>query len=842
LNRYCGHLLREAGETVVPLRGDQLGAMLVSVEEVYVPRRVVLGGEPAMTWTPVVDDVDDVDTGEAVQPGTSCEIALTTALDRYRRLLVVGEPGSGKSTLLQYLAAIYAKGLVSCADQPLRHAGLPEERLLPIYVRLAEFAAFLGEAKRGWVSRALFGFLTSSPPATATADTCFLMRCLESGEVLLLLDGLDDIRDRLRRQRVLRLISEFVHGYPTCRIVVTSTALGYSEVGGLGGDFQRATLSALRRDDAMEDLLARWEALSGRSHAEQRDRSSTRRDQVSSTSPMLPSSMAPPTLAYTAAELAWLPLEVSVDALNTNGISAKRALCEAWVCACRRQGGGGSEPSELDHLAGVEGLLQALALTLHEHPETRVDPEYLLSFARDFLAAQSGTAAGAHVTLDSLLYAVQHKSRILVRRANGCYVFAFGPIARYLAARAVAVRPDYIAYTLARVGYPEWSEVIAFELDYLKAHHPERFEALASAFVEMMHESDDRCVAGIAAIVAHDASIFQGAIREAVKARLADALTRSERAGKWSSAIAFIRDDLKGTHTTDHRVRLQSALGSLGWRRFHSAVHGEPEWTLVPEGRYWTSLPHYDDLVDDVSAVVGDFAVESCEPSELFEGREVRVHVGAFAISRAPITNAQYRLYIEATGAAPPQGWVQSEPRPGSELHPVTRVTWHDAQAYCRWLGARIGSRVALPSEEQWEKAARGRVDKRAYPWGRRFSAYRCNAAAAGIGTTTPVGAFPEGNSPYGCVDMVGNVWEWTATSLAAREADDLFPFYFSDFPGAETTEPAKVHADFFRVIKGGGYAASSAMTSCASRHWGLPDQGYADVGFRVVVLRGDPE
>ena len=139
-----------------------------------------------------------------------------------------------------------------------------------------------------------------------------------------------------------------------------------------------------------------------------------------------------------------------------------------------------------------------------------------------------------------------------------------------------------------------------------------------------------------------------------------------------------------------------------------------------------------------------------------------RLFLPAFQIARTPVTNAQYVIYIQAAGAEPPLHWEDGQPPKEKLEHPVVYVSWHDACGYCTWLSQLIRKQVRLPTEAEWEKAARGDKDKRPYPWGETFDMVKCNSAALGLGDTTPVGVFPAGASPYGCLDMAGNVLEWT--------------------------------------------------------------------------------
>ena len=140
----------------------------------------------------------------------------------------------------------------------------------------------------------------------------------------------------------------------------------------------------------------------------------------------------------------------------------------------------------------------------------------------------------------------------------------------------------------------------------------------------------------------------------------------------------------------------------------------------------------------------------------LFGPNKQPMTLPAYYIDRIPVTNAEYKVFVDATKADFPPHWRQGKPLPGSENHPVTQVTWFDAAAYAKWAGKR------LPIGPEWEKAARG-TDGRNYPWGDTFDKTRLNSGDGGPLKTVPVGQYsPQGDSPYGIVDMSGNVYEWT--------------------------------------------------------------------------------
>jgi iron(II)-dependent oxidoreductase len=193
------------------------------------------------------------------------------------------------------------------------------------------------------------------------------------------------------------------------------------------------------------------------------------------------------------------------------------------------------------------------------------------------------------------------------------------------------------------------------------------------------------------------------------------------------------------------------------------------------------------------------------------------VYLDAFYIDKYEVTNAQYGEFMAATGHPPPPYWnneLYNQPE-----QPVMSVTWEDAKAYADWVGRR------LPTEAEWEKAARG-TDRRFWPWGSTWDAAKLNAndvgTVEGYIYTSPVGSFPQGVSPYGVHNMAGNVWEWCA--------DWYDEDYYSYSPKVNPKGPA--FGDN-HVLRGGDWSMNNDFTRCASRVGLSP--GSMPTGFRCA-------
>ena len=232
-------------------------------------------------------------------------------------------------------------------------------------------------------------------------------------------------------------------------------------------------------------------------------------------------------------------------------------------------------------------------------------------------------------------------------------------------------------------------------------------------------------------------------------------------------------------------------------------------------------------LIETCFVPAGDFLMGS-DPRdhEAFDNEKPGhgVYLSAYEIGKYPVTNAQYSIFVQATGYPAPMHWAGTRVPPGKENHPVVNVSLDDALAFCRWLTETTGQRYCLPKEAEWEKAARGAFpDRRRYPWGDEWVDGAANTKEAGYGDTTPVDAFEEMNkSPFRVVDMAGNVWEWTRS-------------WYDKYPGSTYSSPNL--GRIFRVVRGGSYYMhndySNARVSCRGRYKPSAKRRY--LGFRIV-------
>ncbi|NJM39712.1 MAG: formylglycine-generating enzyme family protein [Anaerolineae bacterium] len=294
------------------------------------------------------------------------------------------------------------------------------------------------------------------------------------------------------------------------------------------------------------------------------------------------------------------------------------------------------------------------------------------------------------------------------------------------------------------------------------------------------------------------------------------------------------------------RVDAGNVLAHIGDPRFHGPeLFCLPNDALlgfrhIPAGRFYMGT-----RTEDFERVMTRVNV----PKERWEdwysnekNPQPETHTDEYYIAKYPVTVAQFKQFVAETQLK----LRDTDALHGLDTHPVRYVTWHEAMKYCDWLTKKLkesnglkasdpslytlmqrGAQATLPSEAEWERAARGDADMRVFSWDEdKPDPDRANYADTGIGDVSPVGCFPHGISPQGCLDMIGNVYEWT------RSIYGPYPFD----PGDPTREDLGAGNDQPRVLRGGSFRNRTRLARVALRLSDRPDSIHGEDGLRVVI------
>ncbi len=810
LGCYLQHLISR--NRYLQLQGIRSGGKLVNIEldQIYVTlratrQRVITAEESWLAREATLAPGE----GQRLSRETTTEmvtVSVNEALADSRRLAVLGDPGSGKTTLLRYLALLYARDLAEHGTLVPDKLDLAESGWLPILLPLRQIGVFLrtcpDDGTEGHALLLKF-LLRSLENERIQLPENFFDEWLMQGRAIILLDGLDEVADPDLRRRVSRLVEAFTRAYANCRYVVTSRIVGYTGPARLGEAYTTTTVRDFTLVD-VERFLSNWHRLVA--IGQMGPGPSAEAYAVEQTQQLVRAIEGNERIR----ELAINPLLLTVIAMvHRDRVKLPDRRAELYAEAVDVLLGKWEEAKGVTEVAILDGkpfdtgdkrlMLQHLALHLHEQQQKEIVADELRRWLGERFAEILGDKREVARVVDRFLLVIEERTGLFVARGEGVYAFSHLTFQEYLAALAVASRDDYVTYTLKRVAEPWWREVILLAAGYLSTQSRERTTRLIQAMADLKEEPEPYHNLVLAADCLRDVggNRVQGDLPGEVQRRLRQKLeTPPPLLSRW-----FTKIGPKGW--LEQRSAAVTALVRIG-SGFWTTPYGEPEWLEIPAGEFWLGS-------------------ENGRPNEkplhqLFLDR--------FLIARAPVTNAQYHLFVQAAEYEAPKHWEEGRPPKGKESHPVVNVTWYDALAYCRWLSQVTGKPLTLPSEAQWEKAARGDKDKREYPWGDTFDSTRCNTHQLGLGDTTPVGIFPNGASPYGCLDMAGNVWEWTRS---------LWEFGYPYNP-ADGRENLEAGTDVLRVLRGGSFSDDGNLARCAIRFHYLPWVGDFNFGFRLVV------
>ncbi len=748
--------------------------------------------------------------------------------DRGLRLAIIGGAGSGKSTLLSHLAAGLADYARTGAPLPFELPG-GSQPLVPLVVPLRYYRAYredcanepgakLDEPRTGTLAGFLPHYLRSySQRLDASED--FFDRLLRGGGCLLMLDGLDEIVVSEARGKVRQQIEDLVdHVYPGNAVIVTAREAGYRASAVFGDDFTRLDVQPLA-DETIAALVSKWCEQLYPPHER-----AAKAEAITSAIRRLNEMRARKDLQPFVSTPLMTTMVVSVSWGDTELPRERAQLYEACVAVILRSQYL-PEDEARDEVVNWGGpwqdqrdWLSQLALAMHAGGSggAAVDKAFVQKILSEVLDEVAATR---------FLEAVQLRGGLLEERA-GLFEFMHLTFQEFLAARLLAKRRDSaFAELQAHVADPWWREVLLLVYGYARRD----FADAANDYLEWLSTLDGSAEPRLAGIeLAGSALLEVEKPSDETRRRCALRVVENLASTDSSEAPAALR------------VRAGNTLAGLGDPRFDAK-----RWFLPA-----------DETLGFERVEAGEFEMGG----ERFDDEKPQhsVQLETFYMARYPVTVAQFRTYIEESGVKVGEG----ESLEGIENHPVVLVSWHEALAYSQWLDTRLRSiapsmteeaqgssaralwsglvdgrlNVTLPSEAEWEKAARG-TDGREYPWVGVADPNRANYKATKVGATSAVGCFEGGVSPYGCQDMSGNVWEWTR-SLWGKELLGKSDYGYPYEPAGEDQGRERLSAsdEVLRVLRGGSFVYNDFVVRCAYRYRLDPHSRNRYSGFRVVV------
>ncbi len=638
-------------------------------------------------------------------------IPLQEALRAHRKLLVVGDPGAGKSTFLKRVAFQLCQDWTEGAPLPVRI----EAAVLSTYI------AQQHEQKRGpadpaspeWIP-VFLGAQCEEKNRDLGAD--YFRARLKAGGCHVLIDGLDETPDEPSRQRLVKLIREAAAAFDGCKFVVTSRPEGKAPIPG----FEEALIGDLE-PEAIRAFLAK---LAKQLYPEDETRERTFRADLEAAvngrreirkmtrNPVMLTALA--VLQHNNVKLPEKRVDLYGSILDwLSKQRAKPGRLPASDCLLR---------------------LRELALEMQNHEEGR-QKQAPLAWAGEKLAKRFASREVA----ERFLRAEQSDSGIVVSRGRDIAYWHL-TFQEYLAALEIGGWEDAEQYKLllagenAKIYRPEWRETVLLYGGLLYNVGPPKVNALLRNVLDRMGgqpalASRAKCVGLIGAL-----------LPDLVGYKVAD--ERYEQSLRLVMDI-FDAEKSKGVPFQD-RLAAAEALGQAGDPRL-----AKREWVHIPASKnYWIGAQKKDPK--------GRNYDQEAHHDETLR----QVNLEPFRIGKYPVTVAQYLTFVDEGTALDrePENWEEQQEHPN---WPVVNVTWHQATTYCEWAGGR------LPTEEEWERAARGPNGTK-YPWGNDdIDPSRANYDESKVGHPTPVGLYPSGVSAEGVCDMAGNVWEWTSSEYS---------------------------------------------------------------------------
>ena len=758
----------------------------VKLTDVFVPTSVE---SPDLKVSLVPDPVTGV-----MEVEKHYSVLLSSLLDNSPRAILLGEAGAGKSTFFRYITLTIADAILSKnKNKALQELQVSWPKLpIPVYAPLRELAYISTKSKNESyfieILLEYFSDLTGEVIPPVVFESTF------QENVLVLLDGLDEISDFDQRSVIIEKIEHFLKRYPNTICWISCRPTAYYGSARLGSDFKLLEVQSFSQEQ-IGNFVRRWYTEVEKHNVDSNGSyEKINRSAKIAADDLLVSLRKSETLNLLAANPLILTAIVIVHYSKTKLPERRAELFETCVQALlggwdiAKRGLGAKKlmwpASDSFSIKARRTQLEYIALGMSQNKVISLsEREVLEILSQD--SPKFRDEPNAKEQAQKFIDAIAQRGGLFTEYQSDRYRFVHRSFQDYLAGRRIGRLDKYREFVHERLSDNWWDDSFRLAIAYQSARDPERAQKIIEEILAHISELPQ----GRALLLASE-SLF-----ESDRTTLPLSL-QTDVTSKLLSQMEKKNIDLK------LRFRMGILAGLLGDPRDLT------EMVLVSGGEYKIYDEH------------DDFLVTELHP---------------FKISKYPVTNSEFQKFINERCYENPKHWSASgwewknsmqidcpfywrDAKFNSPNQPVVGVSWYEAQAYANWIGKR------LPSELEWQASAAG-PSGFTWPWGNEFIEFACNHSSLNLHAPSPVGIFRNTSRSSEIFDLSGNVWEWTLSAYTGQSIIDL---EHGDVPGAA------------RILKGGSWFGNWSDTKTSNRRWLNPGARQFNFGFRLAEGKND--